>query len=565
MDKKVILAIALSMVVWVGWYLVFKPAQPVVDKHKTPITEKTQDEKKESAPAVKDSGPQKQTSGKLVIHNSRVKEEKKIHHATDLYKIRFSNKGASIDSFIYKYKGRDIELIVNRDTITKYNFQAKGSFNFNPYFSEEEFQNGSQLDEALWDHEIKDNQITFFTTIELTKGNPLRIEKRFVFQKDKPFFQLDYKFINMGKADVQIPSNHIILSPSDFLGPDVDFNNSYNHLSSVYFLDGDFDKGSKGGGLFSKSTDITKKPGSAQWAGIMSRYFLLILVPDKFTGSEIIFDSKNHSGFRCGIVIPSKAIKSKEELTKTVKIYAGEKDKEKLLLVEKTLIPAADISRWIEPIRDFLIWSLLKINLLLGNFGWSLVLFSLITKIVLLPLTMKSTESMKKLQALNPKISEIREKYKDKPEIMNKKIMELYKKEKVNPASGCLPLLLQMPFFFALYSALNNSIDLWHAPFILWMKDLSMPDTVLTISDFNINILPILMTATTFLQQKMTPGADSSSQQQMFMKLMPLIFIVIFWNMPSGLIIYWIMQNILQILHQPYINKRAKTGEPAQG
>ncbi len=106
------------------------------------------------------------------------------------------------------------------------------------------------------------------------------------------------------------------------------------------------------------------------------------------------------------------------------------------------------------------------------------MVFSILTKIILLPLTQKSTESMKKLQALNPQITELREKFKDKPEVLNKKIMDLYKKNKVNPASGCLPLLLQMPFFFALYSALINAIDLWQAPFILWVKDLSLPDTI---------------------------------------------------------------------------------------
>jgi YidC/Oxa1 family membrane protein insertase len=160
------------------------------------------------------------------------------------------------------------------------------------------------------------------------------------------------------------------------------------------------------------------------------------------------------------------------------------------------------------------------------------------------------------MQELNPKVKEIREKYKDKADIMNKKIMELYKKEKVNPLSGCLPLLLQMPFFFALYSALVNSIDLWNAPFIFWIRDLSLPDTIFRIHGFNVNILPVIMTITTFLQQKMTPGSDST-QQQMLIKMMPVIFIVIFWNMPSGLVLYWIMQNVLQILHQLYINKKA--------
>ena len=155
----------------------------------------------------------------------------------------------------------------------------------------------------------------------------------------------------------------------------------------------------------------------------------------------------------------------------------------------------------------------MKINILFGNFGWSLVIFSLLTKLVFLPLTQKSTQSMKKLHELTPQINELREKYKEKPEILNKKIMEIYKKNKVNPASGCLPILVQMPFFFALYSALINSIDLWQAPFVLWMKDLSLPDTIFHIAGFNVNVLPVLMTLTTYLQQKMST-VETTGQQK---------------------------------------------------
>jgi len=140
---------------------------------------------------------------------------------------------------------------------------------------------------------------------------------------------------------------------------------------------------------------------------------------------------------------------------------------------------------------------------------------------------------------------------------MQKEMMKLYKENKVNPMGGCFPLLLQMPFFFALYSALIDSIDLWRAPFILWMKDLSMPDTVLTVSGFDLNILPIVMTATTFVQQKLST-VDTGGQQKMLMMMMPLMFIFIFWSMPSGLVLYWALQNIFQIAHQLFINYRSK-------
>ena len=142
-------------------------------------------------------------------------------------------------------------------------------------------------------------------------------------------------------------------------------------------------------------------------------------------------------------------------------MYLGEKDKKKLAAMDKSLIDAADVNSLIEPIRNFVIWCLMWINKLIGNLGWALVIFSLLTKVVFMPLTIKSTESMKKMQQLTPKLNELKAKYKDKPDQMQKEMMKLYKDNKVNPMGGCFPLLLQMPFFFALYSALIDSIDLW--------------------------------------------------------------------------------------------------------
>jgi YidC/Oxa1 family membrane protein insertase len=176
-----------------------------------------------------------------------------------------------------------------------------------------------------------------------------------------------------------------------------------------------------------------------------------------------------------------------------------------------------------------------------------------------MPLTKKSTDSMKKMQELAPEVKKLQVKYKDKPDVLQKETMKLYKDNKVNPMGGCLPLLLQMPFFFALYSALINSIDLWNAPFMLWIKDLSMPDTVATISGFDINILPLLMTVSTIIQQKQTMVDTGNQQQKIMMYMMPVILLFIFWTMPSGLVLYWFLQNLYQIVHQYVVNKIGKT------
>ncbi|MCK4777654.1 MAG: membrane protein insertase YidC, partial [Actinomycetia bacterium] len=185
-----------------------------------------------------------------------------------------------------------------------------------------------------------------------------------------------------------------------------------------------------------------------------------------------------------------------------------------------------------------------------------------IIKLFLLPFSMKSSKSMGKMQELQPQIAAIKEKYKDDSQVMNAKVMELYKKHGANPMGGCLPLIFQLPVFFALYNVLNDSIGLRYSSF-LWIKDLSAPDTVATMPfslpflGSSLNILPIIMVIVQFLQQKLNKNVDPN--QKMMMYLMPLIFIGIFWNMPSGLVLYWTVQNIFSILEQEYHKLKRKT------
>jgi YidC/Oxa1 family membrane protein insertase len=161
---------------------------------------------------------------------------------------------------------------------------------------------------------------------------------------------------------------------------------------------------------------------------------------------------------------------------------------------------------------------------------------------------------MKRMQILQPEMKALQEKYKDDPTRQQKELMELYRKHKVNPMSGCLPMIIQMPIFFSLYQVLGKVIELRGAPFYGWITDLSKPDTIMVVMGISINILPLLMGVTMWVQQKMTTTPDPKSA--MMGQMMTLVFIFIFWNMPSGLVLYWFITNILSILQQHYINKQ---------
>ncbi len=548
MEKRTFLAIALSIAVWVGWFYFFAPDQETASKQPLKkITEKTVAQNQKKAADVR-------PVSSINIKSTGNVKEANLKIDTDKYSVELTNKGASLKKV--KYKERDIDLVV-----TESPYSGDKNLDFPIHFSNNEFLYGNNLDKVNWNHRIeKDGSIRFYTVIKLN-NIPVRIEKIYTFKKEAYDFNLEYRIANIGRKDLTLPDGTVIFSSPGMLGPTLDYSNRYNLVNGFASINQDFEMMSKGSGFFSKSGSIKTEPGSTDWIGIMSRYFLVVMLPQDFKGSGMILDNREDSGVRTGMYVPVNTISPRTEIKKSFRIYLGEKDKDKLRAVDPSIVDAADISKWIEPIRYFVVWCLLGINDLVGNLGWALVIFSLLTKLVFMPLTNKSTDSMKKMQELTPKVNELKAKYKDKPDVLQRETMKLYKENKVNPLGGCLPLLLQMPFFFALYSALINSIDLWNAPFILWMQDLSMPDTVATISGFNLNILPILMTITTFLQQKLTSVDAGSQQQKIMMTLMPVFLIFIFWTMPSGLVLYWTLQNAFQVLNQIYVNKWGKAKE----
>jgi YidC/Oxa1 family membrane protein insertase len=210
----------------------------------------------------------------------------------------------------------------------------------------------------------------------------------------------------------------------------------------------------------------------------------------------------------------------------------------------------------LEHIVDFGFFSILALPLfwlmkvfynIFPNYGVSIIILTILVRIPFIPLINKGQKSMKKLQDIQPKMAEIREKYKKDPQRMQKELMELYKRHKVNPMGGCLPILLQIPVFFALYKVLLIAIELRGAPFMLWIDDLSLKDPYY--------ILPIIMGITMVIQMKMTPSTMEPMQQKIMM-LMPVVFTFLFLTFPSGLVLYWLVNNVLSIAQQWHVNRK---------
>jgi YidC/Oxa1 family membrane protein insertase len=204
-----------------------------------------------------------------------------------------------------------------------------------------------------------------------------------------------------------------------------------------------------------------------------------------------------------------------------------------------------------------------QIYKVIPNYGIAIIILTLITKIILFPLGNKSYKSMNDMKRMQPLMTEIREKYKDDKKKMNEETMALYRTYKINPMGGCLPMVVQLPVFFALYRMLYQAIELRHAPFFGWINDLSAPDRLFQFGfsipfmepPYGIPVLTIVMGATMFLQQKMSPPPGDPTQAKIMM-FMPLIFTVIFINFSAGLVLYWLINNIFSIAQQYYIQKK---------
>lgn len=293
--------------------------------------------------------------------------------------------------------------------------------------------------------------------------------------------------------------------------------------------------------------------GAVSWAGFGHTYFLSALLPEKEGQHRLAAREKG------GALML--------ELSESPQSGPAERSRYTLFIGPKELDTLKTLEKGLERSIDFGYFGFVSIPFLYvmhfshrftGSYGIDIILLTILLKLLTAPLTHKSFVSMKQMQKLQPQMERIKERFKDDREKMNKEIMELYRRNKVNPLGGCLPMLLQFPIFIGLYNALLTPIELRHAPF-MWIKDLSRPDwesLPVTLAGWHLGIpvLTLLMGASMFIQQWMTPSAGDPNQRRMMM-LMPLIFTFMFINFPSGLTIYWLVNNVLSIAQQYLINR----------
>lgn len=309
-----------------------------------------------------------------------------------------------------------------------------------------------------------------------------------------------------------------------------------------------------GAGSFKKE-NRKEVPGQIHWVAARNKYFMAALVPPPSTVTSAIAVG-NASEHVAGSLL-HLPISGAGEFRQSLQLYLGPIDYWQLKTLGLGLEYAVDLGwKIILPVAQLLLWALNAGYKIIPNYGLVIILLSGLTRLLFYPLTAISMRSMKAMQEIQPEMEKLRKKYEKDPQELNKRVFQLYRDHKVNPVSGCLPMLLQMPVFFALYSVLANSVGLRQAPFVGWITDLSAPDTLMTIGGFAIHVLPVLMSLSMFWQQKLTP---TDPRQAPIMLLMPFMMLFFFYKVPSGLTLYWTVTNLFSVAQQYQMNRENKT------
>jgi len=281
------------------------------------------------------------------------------------------------------------------------------------------------------------------------------------------------------------------------------------------------------------------------WIGVVQHYFVSAWLPKQGTDHEFFTSKVGDNLYTAGVVVPVGTVAPGATGSVDVPVYIGPQEKEQLEKVAPGLNLVVDYG-WLYILAAPLFWLLKTIHGFIGNWGWSIIVLTILIKLVFYPLNAKAGRSMAQMKVLAPKMEKLKQLYGDDRQKMNQAMMELYRTEKINPLGGCLPILVQIPVFIALYWVLLASIELRHAPWIGWIRDLSAPDPYF--------ILPVVYAISMFVTTKLNPQPADPVQARI-MLIMPIMFSVFFLFFPAGLVLYWVAQNLLSIVQQWHINR----------
>ena len=550
-QKNFILALVLSVGIFVGWDHFFGTKNiPVQVEQKEIVVADLKDNNIISAPES------------LILDRDVAIADKRVAIKSDKIKGSINLKGGRLDDItLLDYKTSVKENADYVDLLNPKNTKEAYFVDFDILCSDKtDLPKADSVWDVQGDHTlstqtpitiywINENGIRFERTFTLDENYLITVVNKVVNNSDETVCIQQKAFIQRNKPKTE---GFFIL-----------------HEGALGFLDNhlverDYDKLTD-----NKKEDIASKGG---WIGFTDKYWLVALVPNQQVNSTFTFTGKEGAEFSAAAKIEQKSIQPGEAVEQSINIFVGPK---KLALLDgyeaslkvKNFDLAIDFG-WFYFLTKPLFQFLDSVNSFVGNFGIAILIMTLLSKLLLFPLANKSYRSMGRMKTLTPKMDQLKKRYKDDPVKLQKEMMNLYKTEKVNPLSGCLPMLIQAPIFFCLYKVLFVSIEMRHAPFFGWIHDLSSQDPTTIFNLFGlipftppsflmIGIWPLLMGATMLWQQRLNPQPMDEAQAKMMM-LMPIFFTYLLSSFPAGLVIYWTFSNILSIIQQKAIMEISK-------
>jgi YidC/Oxa1 family membrane protein insertase len=579
MEKRAIYAILLTFFIIIFWTFIqskffpqapSKPQPQEVKREQETLTEKAADKKAE----IKESKP-------LRVGKSREKQKvvpkKEVSIETQNYWAVFTSEDARLKHFkLKKYEDRVKQTKITIE-LTRLVEEILGKKVENPKKPEpldlvntREAKdlplgltlNGSNLPlDENW--EVDKDQLRLLESgqkgeiiFSKSTDDGLKVLKRFKFNADLYTINLEVEVQNSSSKEIK---NQLGLG---WIGEielaklakeeNKDYGLKYSFLRNEKVERKEFGGAGTSGcvpGCGTRKTTIepfeTTEKGDIKWFSFGGEYFGALLIPPPSKEISLSVKGSEKELLKAEVIPPPISIPPQGKVNVTYRIYLGPKEEDRLKALGVGAEKLVDFG-FFTIVAKPLLWFLRLTHIVTKNYGIDIIILSILIKIIFLPLTQISMKSMKEMQKVQPEMNRLKEQYKNDKAKLQQEIMLLYKRRKINPMSGCLPMLIQIPVFIALYNALQNGIEMRHAPFFLWIMDLSAKDPIY--------ITPLIMGVTMFIQQKMTPTAGDPAQAKMFL-LMPVMFTFLFLNFPSGLVLYWLVNNVLSIAHQYYLNK----------
>ena len=579
MEKRAILAIILTFLIIMLWGVIqskFFPPPPSKPPTQQEVKKEQQVTPEEKVPEKGIKIRETKSPKEKPIPVTKIVAKKEVPVETQNYWAVFTNEDARLEHFkLKKYEDRveesplTIKLIrFVQDILGKKEEEPKkpAPLDLVNTSEKEGFPLGLTIfgspSEGNWEVD-KDglrllstgekDEITFVKTLE----NGLRVLKRYRFSSDQYAIDLEVEVQNSSSKEMTSQLGLDWIGKIE-LAKLADTGNKDYGLKYAFFKNNKVETKDLGGtgssgctpGCGASKSKIepfeTSDKGDIRWCAFKGEYFTALLIsPPSEKNVTLSVKGSEKNFLQASLSTPPFSIPAKQAVKIPYQIYLGPKEEGRLKTLGVNADKLVDFG-WFTIVAKPLLWFLKLTNTVTKNFGIDIIILSILIKIIFLPLTQISFKSMKEMQKVQPEMSRLKEAFKNDKARLQQEIMLLYKRRKINPMSGCLPMVIQIPVFIALYNALQYTIEMRHAPFFLWIKDLAAKDPIY--------ITPLIMGATMVIQQKMTPTAADPTQAKMFM-LMPIMFTFLFLNFPAGLVLYWLVNNILSIAHQYYLNK----------